>query len=104
MELNDIEKALEILQNFPSHNDNLISFKNELEEKKLEKDFNMKSNYRLISLAYKSFSFFNQFFYWINEGKLSYKKLQLKYFSDDHRGIFAKSNIKVSFRTIYRER
>jgi hypothetical protein len=45
MELNDIEKALEILKNFPFHNDYLISFKNELEERKSEKDFNMKSNY-----------------------------------------------------------
>lgn len=43
MELNEYDKALEVLRKFPFHNEDLNLFKNELEEKKVETEFNSKS-------------------------------------------------------------
>jgi len=40
------------------------------------------------------------FFKWLFDGNSVFTKLELKFFTDDHRGIYAKNNIKVHLQTI----
>ena len=87
-----LDDALEILnkvENLESQED-LINLKKEIFLKKEDID-------------YKSFTKFKSFFDWLDKNLVLYKKLELKYFSDDHRGIISKSKIKV-FKMLILER
>lgn len=46
---------------------------------------------------YKSYEKFERFFAWLDKKESYYPKLELRFFSDCHRGIFAKNKIMVTF-------
>ena len=99
-----LDDALEILnkvENLESQED-LINLKKEIFLKKEDIDYNVKSKFYHY-LDYKSFTKFKSFFDWLDKNLVLYKKLELKYFSDDHRGIISKSKIKV-FKMLILER
>ena len=54
---------------------------------------------------YPSFTRFEEFFKWIRLNRFSYfPKMELKFFSDCHRGVFAKKKINVKFNYVITER
>ena len=91
-----LDEALEILDKVDDldKQEELMNLKKQILLKKEEIEFCNKSKY-LHYLDFKSFSNFQKFFEWLDIGQVCYHKLELKYFSDDHRGVLAKSKIKV---------
>ena len=67
-----------------SHDDTTI-LRNQINLKIAENEYNSKH--------YPSYKKFNDFFTWLDENEVYYPKLELKYFSDNHRGIYAKTKI-----------
>ena len=90
------DEALEIINNVENleKQEELINLKKQIILKKEETEFCIKSIISII-IDYKSFNSFQRFFNWLDSGKVLYNKLELKYFSDDHRGILAKNKIRV---------
>ncbi len=46
------------------------------------------------NIDYPSYPLFCKFFKWLDDGLVCYPKLELKFYSDDHRGVFAKNKIQ----------
>lgn len=91
-ELGQYEKASVIL------NSNEQTIK-EIEDEVIELNTKIKDTQERISsyrTKYKSYEKFERFFTWLNKKESYYPKLELRFFSECHRGIFAKNKIMVN--------
>ncbi len=95
-EKGEFSNALELLNKFDKidNDKELIGLRDKIKHKLILQE-NLLSSIYLSNIEYESYPKILTFFKWLDDNKVYYPKLELKYLSEQNRAIFAKSKIRV---------